>query len=145
MFAIWYLVEKEPPENPKILSRFVNPASPFPPRLFAAVVMFTFLSLSRLGLWVFDLTTQEITQTGVQNQKRSSFAGTEMAFVSFFELSQWVLAAIFSRPEHFHLLALGSLGAVLCSACMYSLWVRAQRGHLMHWERLGKGCYRAKP
>ena len=133
-----------PTGNSNILSRFLTLASPFASHLFAAVVMFTFLSLSRLGLWVFDLTTQEITQTGVQSQMRSSFAGTEMALVSFFELSQWILAAIISRPEQFHWLALGSLGAVLCSTCMYAWWVRRQRGHLMHWDRIGKGCYRAK-
>ncbi|MCJ1286286.1 hypothetical protein MMC26_005631 [Xylographa opegraphella] len=142
--ATWYLTGHESPGHLDILSRFLPLASPFASRLFPAVVMFTFLSLSRLGLWVFDLTTQEITQTGVQSRIRSSFAGIEMAFVSFFELSQWLLAAVVSRPEQFHWLALGSLGAVLCSTCMYACWVRGQRGHLTHWDRLGQACYRAK-
>ncbi|MCJ1399804.1 hypothetical protein MMC11_003007 [Xylographa trunciseda] len=145
VIAIWYLTQQNPSaDNSDLLSRILALASPFTSRPLAAIVMFAFLSLSRLGLWVFDLTTQEITQTEVQHDRRSSFAGTEMAFVSLFELSQWVLAAIVSRPEQFHWLALGSFTAVLCSTCMYAWWVRRQRGHLTHWDRLGKGCYSAK-
>ncbi|MCJ1387491.1 hypothetical protein MMC18_000334 [Xylographa bjoerkii] len=145
VLAIWHLTRQDlSPAIPGLLSRFLGLASPFTSQPLAAVLMFLFLSLSRLGLWVFDLTTQEITQTGVQHRIRSSFAGTEMAFVSFFELGQWVIAAIVSKPEHFRWLALGSLGAVMCSTCMYAWWVRGQRGHLMHWDRLVQGCYCAK-
>ncbi len=105
-----------------------------------AAMLFLFLSISRLGLWVFDLTTQEVTQSRVTPAQRSSFAGTEMAFVSLFELSQWVFATVFPRPEQFRYLAAGSLAAVGCSLVMYSTWVRRQRGHLVHWEKLGMVC-----
>lgn len=104
----------------------------------ATVSMFSFLSLSRLGLWVFDITTQELTQIYVAPQTLASFAGTEMSFVSLFELSQWILAAIISRPNQFGWLALISLGAVACSTGMYALWVMKHRGHLVHWERIGR-------
>ena len=105
------------------------------------LIMFLFLSLSRLGLWIFDLTTQEITQTRVPSSQRASFAGTEMSFVSLFELTQWIVSAILSRPQDFKWLALGSLGAVACSSAMYAAWVRIQRGHLTHWDAVGKHCH----
>lgn len=126
-----------------LLSRIVALATPHNPTV-AAVSLFTFLSLSRLGLWTFDLTTQELTQIRIPAQTRSSFAGTEMAFVSVFELAHWVAAAILSRPEDFRWLAVGSLGAVGLSTCTYAFWVRQQRGHLMHWGRM-KGCGCGKP
>ena len=128
---------------PGLLTRIVVLASP-ENSTTAAVSLFTFLSLSRLGLWTFDLTIQELTQTRVPPHTRSSFAGTEMSFVSVFELGNSIAAAILSRPEDFRWLALGSLGAVGLSTCMYAIWVRQQRGHLVHWERIGKGCSRSK-
>ncbi len=101
-------------------------------RAFTTFTMFFFLSFSRPGLWVFDLTTQEITQTGVPTAQRSSFAGIEMAFVSLFELTQWIVAAILNKPEQFRWIALGSFAAVGCSSVTYSVWVRQQRGHMVH-------------
>ncbi|MCJ1341506.1 hypothetical protein MMC09_006802 [Bachmanniomyces sp. S44760] len=129
--------------NPaNVLSRFLSQRFP---RFFASLSMpiltlFTFLSFSRLGLWLFDLTTTELTQTLVSPGSRSSFAGTEMSFVNVFELGQWVLAAVFSNPEDFIWLAGGSICAVGIAAGMYALWVRRRRGHLMHWEKVGAGC-----
>ena len=107
---------------------------------FTSVALFLFLSVSRLGLWVFDLTTQEITQTGVSSEKRSSFAGTETALVSLFELIQWVAAAIWSKPEQFKWLSSGSLVAVTSSMVLHAFWVRHRRGHLVHLEKLHCGC-----
>ncbi|MCJ1479464.1 hypothetical protein MMC13_008150 [Lambiella insularis] len=142
VLAIWYLRPLQSTDQP--ISSTAASADPFVSRPVTTIIMFTFLSISRLGLWVFDLTTQEITQTRVPSHLRSSFAGTETAFVSLFELSQWAIAAIASKPEYFHWLAVSSFGAVLCSTAGYAVWVRRQRGHLLHWERIGKGCYRAK-
>lgn len=131
--------------NPStLLSRiliFANPPGPFH---IITLSMFAFLSFSRLGLWVFDLTTQEITQTRIPEDTRSAFAGTEMSFVSLFELAQWIVAAVWSRPDQFRWLALMSFGAVTCASVMYAYWVRRQRGHLMHLARLGKKCWGGK-
>jgi iron-regulated transporter 1 len=110
------------------------------PPAIVALVLFSFLSLSRLGLWIFDLTTQQLTQTMVAPSHRSAFAGVENSFVSFFELGNYVTAMILSRPSEFKYLATGSLAAVALSTLVYAGWVWKMRGHLVHWERLGKGC-----
>lgn len=102
-------------------------------------MIFLPLSFSRLGLWVFDLTTQEITQTHVPPSQRSSFAGTETALSSFFELCQWMAAAVLSDPRDFRWLAWGSLGAVGVSLVISARWVRRRRGHLVHWDRIKGG------
>ncbi|MCJ1312967.1 hypothetical protein MMC25_006643 [Agyrium rufum] len=91
-------------DNPLFL-RFLMPASS---PSFAAVTMFSFLSMSRLGVWVYDLTTQELTQTRVPTRTTSSFAGTERAFVSVFEIAQRVMVALFPRPSQFKWLSTNS-------------------------------------
>ena len=117
-------------------------ANIIPSPLITTVVLFTFLSLSRLGLWVFDLTTQQLTQTLTIPSQRSSFAGVEYSFVALFELLQHVCTIILHRPDQFRWLAAGSCCAVAVSSVAYSGWVRGRRGHLVHWERCvgcGKG------
>jgi iron-regulated transporter 1 len=106
------------------------------PSIISAITMFTFLSFSRLGLWVFDLTTQEITQIHVPADRRSAFAGIEMSFSSFFELMQYVVSAVVNKPKDFPWLALGGVICVGISTLMYTFWVRRQRGHLLHWDSL---------
>jgi len=154
VFALWQLspsasASVSPSPSPLRLFTFPTPTAtttaaatgfslPFP---VLTTILFLSLSLTRLGLWTFDLTTQELTQTRVAASQRSSFAGTEMSFVSVFELAHWVLAAVFARPEQFRYLAGMSLGAVGAAAGLYAGWVRGRRGHLLHLERLpcGKG------
>lgn len=48
------------------------------------------------------------------------------------------MAMIWSRPEQFKWVALVSLGAVGGSAGLYAMWVRSVRGHLVHWDRVGR-------
>lgn len=148
VLALWALSPSTTPPPSSLLSLIFPkttttpaPAStPASPPLLLALPLFTFLSASRLGLWIYDLTTQQLTQTLVPPSSRSSFAGVENSFVSFFELSQHVATIALSRPEQFRYLAVGSWGAVAVSVCLYAGWVRRERGHLVHWEVLGKGC-----
>lgn len=106
------------------------------PSLVTATVLFTFLSLSRLGLWTFDLCVQELDQILVPAGSRSSFAGTETAFTSLFELGQWVLVAVLSSPTQFIWVALVSLASVGISVVAYAGWHWRLRGHLVHWEKM---------
>jgi iron-regulated transporter 1 len=110
------------------------PSLPLP---LLTLTLFTFLSLSRLGLWIYDLTTQQLTQTLVPPTQRSSFTSIEYSFSSFFELLQNIAAMILASPEQFKFLALLSLGAVAISTVSYAGWVWWVRGHLVHWERVG--------
>ncbi|KAI0387278.1 Ferroporti-1 [Hypomontagnella monticulosa] len=104
-----------------------------------SVVLFSFLACSRLGVWVFDLTTQQLTQTLVPQNQRSSFAGTENSVVNVFELLGAGAAIAFPRTEQYRWLALASLVSVMVSWIMYAAWVRRQRGHLIHWEKFSHG------
>lgn len=111
-----------------------------PSQPLIAFILFFFLSISRLGLWIYDLTTQQLTQTMTVASQRSSFTGVEYSFVSLFELGHHLMAIVFHRPEQFKWIALISLIAVLTSTVAYAGWVWKMRGHLVHWEKIGGAC-----
>ncbi|KAI0159522.1 Ferroporti-1 [Xylariaceae sp. FL1272] len=109
-----------------------------------SVILFSFLAFSRLGVWIFDLTTQQLTQMLVPKTERSSFAGVETSIVNIFEVLGAGAAITFPNVSQYRWLALASLVSVVISWFMYSLWVRTQRGHLVHWYKiprsLGEGA-----
>ncbi|KAK8138667.1 Solute carrier family 40 member 1 [Apiospora sp. TS-2023a] len=109
------------------------------PNLGWSLVIFSFLSFSRFGVWVFDLTTQQLTQVLVPEHQRSKFAGVETSVVNVFEIMGAAAAISFPRTEQFKWLSLASFVAVTISWALYAGWVREQRGHLLHWEKLGFG------
>lgn len=131
MLSLWAL---SPVAGPAITNLFV-------PSPLLALALFTFLSLSRIGLWIFDLTTQQLTQTLVESTNRSLIAGVETSLASAFELGNYVAVIFLNRPSQFKYLAMGSICAVGLSAAIYAGWVWKMRGHLVHWERLAKGCH----
>jgi len=124
-----------------LISRFLVSQ---PPHNLPAFILFFFLSMSRLGLWIFDLTTQQLTQTMALPSHRSSFTGVEYSFISLFELGQNILTVVLHRPEQFKWIALVSWAAVAISTFAYAGWVWKMRGHLVHWDRIGEKCKCAK-
>ena len=138
VFALWSL-SLSSVSNPllHLVSRSLSPMTSQP---LSALTLFFFLSLSRLGLWIYDLTTQQLTQTMTIPSQRSAFTGVEYSFVSLFELSHNIAAIVLHRPQDFKWLASGSLCAVAISTFAYAGWVWKMRGHLVHWEKFGKSC-----
>ena len=138
VFALWSLSPSTtPPSLLAVLPRFMGQ---LPSQTLVAFILFFFLSISRLGLWVYDLTTQQLTQTMTESSQRSSFAGVEYSFVSLFELAHHVLTIILHRPEQFKWIAGISLLAVTTSTVAYAGWVWKMRGHLVHWEKIRTTC-----
>jgi len=138
VLAIWSLSSGMPDGSlPHLFSRILGSITSQP---LLAFVLFFFLSISRLGLWIYDLTTQQLTQTMTSPSQRSSFTGVENSLISVFELVQHLVAIILHRPEQFKWIAFMGWTAVAVSTVIYTGWVWKMRGHLVHWERLGKSC-----
>ncbi|KAM0152008.1 hypothetical protein ACHAPG_007900 [Botrytis cinerea] len=133
---LWVLSTSTPIPSTPLFPRIVSPLTPSSP--FLPLLLFTSLSLSRLGLWIFDLTTQQLSQTLIAPTHRSSFAGCEYSLVALFELGNYVMAILWSRQDQFRWVAVVSLMAVGVSSVVYAGWVRSVRGHLVHWERVGR-------
>ncbi|KAF2713993.1 iron transporter [Pleomassaria siparia CBS 279.74] len=106
-------------------------------RLAAAALIFG-VTLSRLGLWGFDLCVQFLVQEDAPTECRGSFSTVEVALQSVFELISFAMTMIFSRPEDFKYPIYISATAIAISAACFAGFVRRKRGHLLHASKCFK-------
>src|SRR5579859_1157976 len=95
-------------------------------------LMVGFVSISRLGLWGFDLSEQYLVQQEIDENTRGEFSTTEAALQSFFDVLQYLTTIIFARPDMFKYPVVISCISVGMAFCVYALFVRKRRGHLVH-------------
>ncbi|KAK6811614.1 hypothetical protein RU639_012506 [Aspergillus parasiticus] len=88
--------------------------------------------LSRVGLRGFDLCVQILVQEGVEAKNRGNFSSIEAAWQNAFEIGSFISTIVFSRPEQFEWPALISVITVGLAGILYTVFVRMQRGHLIH-------------
>ena len=72
------------------------------------------------------------TLQGVAAEARGSFSSIEAAWQNLFEICSYVSTIVFSRPDQFKWPALISVIAVGFAGLLYAIFVRIQRGHLVH-------------
>jgi len=104
--------------------------------LAAALLLFFCLSLSRVGLWTFDLAETSLVQYYVPANIRGEYSGVEAMWINLFEFAHWTLTAVWSSQYAF--VQIGTAGgAVVClSLFAYAVWMRMERGHLIHTEKV---------
>ncbi|KAH8898327.1 hypothetical protein GQ53DRAFT_837252 [Thozetella sp. PMI_491] len=119
----------------------VSPAIKPTPTLIPSILLFSFLSLSRLGVETYSLTTQQLTQILVADDERARFAGAESSIVHTIELLGASSAIVFPNPSLFKWVALSSWISVVCALIGYTTWVNRQRGHMFHWDLMRQGWF----
>ena len=107
--------------------------------LLASSVLVVGTILSRVGLWGFDLSAQLIVQEEVDSEARGSFSSLEASCQNTFELLSFAMTIVFARPERFRWPVAVSCAAVASAGGLYASFVRARKGHLVHFEKLC-GC-----
>ncbi|KAK8238875.1 hypothetical protein HDK77DRAFT_447103 [Phyllosticta capitalensis] len=105
----------------------------------AGAALIAGVTLSRLGLWGFDLCVQYLIQEEVAPSSRGAFSSAEMALQNLFELLSFALTVVFPRPDQFVYPVLISAGAIAMAAACFAGFVRMRRGHLLHTSRCMKG------
>ncbi|OCK82278.1 hypothetical protein K432DRAFT_349323 [Lepidopterella palustris CBS 459.81] len=93
------------------------------------------VTVSRVGLWGFDLCVQFLVQEDALPSSRGRFSASEMALQSFFELLSYATTVIFPKPQDFRYPVLISCGAVAVSAGCFAAFVRQKRGHILHFSK----------
>jgi len=82
-----------------------------------------FLVLSRVGLWMFDLSERQIMQENVPEDQRGLINSTESALSNIFLLMSYGLGMIASQPSQFGWLVGISCSSVGLAAVCASLWL----------------------
>ncbi|KAF2450566.1 hypothetical protein P171DRAFT_377693 [Karstenula rhodostoma CBS 690.94] len=114
----------------------------------AGLILVAGVTLSRLGLWGFDLCVQYLVQEDAPEATRGSFSAIEASLQNLFELCSFATTMVWARPEQFRFPVWVSGGVLAVSAACFAAFVRAKRGHLLHTSRCLRkrgGRYKALP
>jgi len=104
---------------------------------YASVLVFlTGIILARFGLWVVDLTINQLLQEKVAEDVRGVVNGVQDSLNNTLDLLKCVLVIILPAQETFPLLIFASFISVNFGWLMYALYSRSERGHLFHFSRL---------
>ena len=106
-----------------------------PQRMIAGLSLVAGVTLSRLGLWGFDLCVQYLVQSDAPPATRGSFSAIEASLQNLFELCSFATTMVWTRPEEFKWPVWISGGVVAVSAAFFAAFVREKRGHLLHMKR----------
>lgn len=120
-----------------------------PQTLTAGLTLVAGVTLSRLGLWGFDLGVQYLVQEDAPEATRGSFSAIEASLQNLFELCSFATTMVWAQPQDFKWPVWISGCVVAGSAACFAAFVRAKRGHLLHTsrclEKRGKRRYRVLP
>ena len=80
-------------------------------------------SVSRVGLWVFDISVTMLYQNMVPDGVRGMVGGTQQSLNSFFTMISGCLGLIFRKPEQFWIIALAGYISIMISMILYCVGV----------------------
>jgi solute carrier family 40 (iron-regulated transporter), member 1 len=80
------------------------------------------VAMSRLGLWMFDMSEAQIFQTMVDPRESGTVSSVEISFCSLAELAMMGIA-VYSDPAQYGVVILLSLAAVVLSTLIYEVWI----------------------
>jgi len=102
----------------------------------SASVFLLGIILARFGLWIVDLTINQILQERVAEDKRGVVNGVQDSLNNSLDLLKCVFVIILPDKETFAILIFLSFVSINIGWLMYALYSRSQRGHLFHFSRL---------
>jgi len=74
--------------------------------------------LSRIGLWVFDISVTQLMQLTIPAGIRGLVGGTQQSLNAFFQLVAYALGIVFPKPEQFHIYVAAGYIAVRLGYCV---------------------------
>jgi len=92
--------------------------------------------LARFGLWIVDLTVNQLLQEKVEEEVRGVVNGVQDSLNNSLDLAKCVLVILLPAQETFALLIFASFVSINIGWLMYALYSRSQRGHLFHFSRM---------
>lgn len=80
------------------------------------------ISLSRFGLWSFDISVNQVLQMCIPENIFAKVFGVQQSFQSLFQMAAYVITLLFPNPRYFVWLMLGSDAVVLLASLLFSSW-----------------------
>merc|ERR1712200_375532 len=117
----------------------ILPENDVAPWLLAHCSVIVFLAgiiLARFGLWIVDLTVNQLLQEKVEEEVRGVVNGVQESLNNSIDLAKCILVILLPAEETFGLLIIASFTSVSLGWLLYALYSRQQRGHLFHFQRL---------
>jgi len=102
----------------------------------SVLVFLAGIILARFGLWIVDLTVNQLLQEKVQEEVRGVVNGVQDSLNNSLDLAKCVLVILLPAEQTFGLLIAASFASISIGWLMYALYSRSQRGHLFHFRRL---------
>ncbi|KAI8923645.1 Ferroporti-1 [Entophlyctis helioformis] len=100
------------------------------------ILLFGGTTLSRWGLWTFDLSQMQIFQESVAETEIGLMSGVQISLQSAFDMLGYVTTIIWFSPSSFWIPAHISIAAVFCGALTFTFYAKRVRGHLFHPDRI---------
>ncbi|GAA5835722.1 hypothetical protein JCM11251_007408 [Rhodosporidiobolus azoricus] len=121
---------------PALLAFFVGaPPDGQPAVAYNDALLFSGMALSRVGLWSFDLCQlKELQQALDDHPRRNSIMALQFSLQNMLDLIKYVVTIILHRPSQFKWAVLISFVSVALGCVSYLVYVRRERGHLVHAE-----------
>lgn len=86
-------------------------------------------AVSRIGLWVFDISVTLLYQEHVPQGVRGLVGGTQQSLMSFFTMTAGCLGLLFHRPEQFWVIATTGYASIGVAALLYTAGIFCRGQH----------------
>jgi len=104
----------------------------------SVIVFLSGIILARFGLWVVDLTVNQLLQEKVEEEVRGVVNGVQESLNNSLDLAKCILVILLPAEETFGLLIIASFTSVSLGWLLYAIYSRQQRGHLFHFRKLAE-------
>lgn len=93
----------------------------------AQAMLVSSVSLSRIGLWVFDIAMTQIQQQEIPEHIRGLVGGVQQAMNAFFTILSFALGFLFPDPRNFYYFVLCGFASVFCAMLFFTVGIYIPR------------------